>query len=103
MSVDTVVDAIEQEIAKAEETAEEVTQYEISDVEKLFITRTENSFLKTQVELQQLQSRISQLNETANSDRKLFLDKLNELVKKYSIDETKFVFDNIELVFKKKK
>ena len=82
------------EVAKAEKFVEAVRQ-ELSAEEKLAIREIENAYLKAQMEIQ----RLSQITQKAQKD---FTDTVEKLTKKYVVDPATWLFDNVELVFKKK-
>jgi hypothetical protein len=84
------VEAVETPVA----TSEKVSQ-DISTEEKLAIREIEVNYLKAQAEIQ----RLSQITQNA---QKVFTDKVQELTKKYEIDQSKWVFDNVKLAFLKK-
>lgn len=82
------------EVKKVEAVAERLVQ-ELSAEEKLAIRDLENKYLKAQMEIQRL-SKIVQ-------DTQAEYTKITEsLVKKYVIDPATWLFDNAELVFKKR-
>jgi prophage antirepressor-like protein len=100
--VEAVVEAVKEEaksVAEAVKTevAPEVqkTTQVISVDERLFIRELENSYLKAQMEI----SKLSQVTQGAQAK---FTAKVEELTKKYAVDPAEWVFDNIELVFRKK-
>ena len=80
--------------AAVEKVVEKVTQ-ELSAEEKLAIREIENSYLKAQIEI----NRLSGITQKAQKD---FTDKVEVLTKKYVIDPALYIFDNVELVFRKK-
>ena len=109
MSIETEVKAVEAEvkaevvkveaevkaeIAKVEKAVEKVLQ-ELTAEEKLAIREIENAYLKAQMEIQ----RLSQITQKAQKD---FTDTVEKLTKKYVVDSATWLFDNVELVFKKK-
>ncbi len=98
MSVETVVEEVKQEVVKvieeAKAVAEKVAQ-EISAEEKLVIREIENSYLKAQVEI----TRLSQITQKAQSD---FTKTVEDLTKRYAIDPSVWVFDNVKLQFTRK-
>lgn len=116
MSVETVVEEVKQEVVKvAEEAKQEVgvvvtevkkvgsevvveakklTQ-ELSAEEKLAIREVENAYLKAQMEIQ----RLSQITQKAQQD---FTKNVENLAKKYALDSSRWVFDNVELIWKKR-
>jgi hypothetical protein len=109
MSVETVVEEVKQEVANAAAEVkaevvkvEERIRVELEDTEKLALVRFERSFLQAQVEVQNLQKRMEQLQEAANAASKGYTSRLQELVKKYTIDEARLVFNAIEGAFVKK-
>lgn len=68
---------------------------ELTTEEKLFIRETENKYLKAQIEL----NRLSQIAGQAQRD---FSSKVEELTKRYLLNPAEYIFDNVELIFKKK-
>jgi hypothetical protein len=84
---------VKAEVAKVEKVVEKVLQ-ELTAEEKLAIREIENTYLKAQMEIQ----RLSQITQKAQKD---FTDTVEKLTKKYVVDAT-WLFDNVELVFKKK-
>lgn len=116
MSVETEVKKVEGEVvaeAKAVEgevrqlatetvaAVEERVRVEIEAVEKLVLRDAETEFLRAQVQIRDLQSQIKDASQVAEKASKKYSDQIEVLVKKYSIDKAKMVFDNIENVFKK--
>lgn len=98
MLVEEKVEEVVEEVKKVEE----VVRIDITDSEKLFVTKTENDFLKAQVEIHQLSQRISQLQEAAKTAQNAFTSKVTELEQKYSVDKTKLQFNMLEQAFTKK-
>ena len=82
------------EVAKVEKVVEKVLQ-ELTAEEKLAIREIENAYLKAQMEIQ----RLSQITQKAQAD---FTANVERLTKKYVVDPATWLFDNVELVFKKK-
>jgi hypothetical protein len=82
------------EVAKVEKAVEKVLQ-ELTAEEKLAIREIENAYLKAQMEIQ----RLSQITQKAQKD---FTDTVEKLTKKYAIDPAIWLFDNVDLLFKKK-
>ena len=113
MSVETVVEgavaSVEAEVKKiVGETTAEVAKVEaevkpevekltqaITAEEKLAIRELEVGYLKAQAEIQ----RLSQITSNA---QKNFTTTVDELVKKYAVNPAEWVFDNVELIFKKR-
>jgi len=107
-AVKTEVDKIEEKaVAVVEEVKAEVKKVEervrvdINDTEKLLVTRTENDFLKAQVEIQQLNARIVHLQDVAKKCGEKFTADTTALAKKYEVDLKNFYFNNIEQAFMK--
>jgi hypothetical protein len=105
-AVENTVQEVKQEVvAVAEEVKAEVVKVEervrveLEDAEKLALVRFEKNFLQAQVEVQQLQKRMEQLQESANAASKGYTTRLQELVKKYTVDEAKMAFNAIEGAF----
>jgi formiminotetrahydrofolate cyclodeaminase len=73
----------------------EATIQHISAEEKLAIREIENTYLKAQIEI----NRLSQITQKAQQD---FTKTVEDLTKKYVISPAEFVFDNVELAFKRK-
>jgi|ERR1035437_7406099 hypothetical protein len=102
MNVQEAVKAVEGEVVKVAEevksavtkTVEKVTQ-ELSTDEKLAIREIENSYLKAQLQVQAL----SQTTQKAQVD---FTRVVENLARKYVLDPSVWVFDNVELIWKKK-
>ena len=86
--VEAAVKAIEAKVVKFAEGA----RVEISVEEKFFVTKMENEFLKSQLEIQRL-------TKIVENTQKQFLE---GLTKKYAINPLTHMFNNIELVFTKK-
>jgi len=82
------------EAVKVEKAVEKVLQ-ELTAEEKLAIREIENSYLKASMEIQ----RLSQTTQKAQVD---FTATVEHLTKKYLINPAEMLFDNVELVFKKK-
>jgi len=82
-----VVDAVVPEVKKLVQ--------EISTEEKLFLREVENSYLKATMEV----SRLSQTTQRAQQD---FTKAVETMVKKYALDPTTWVFDNVKLLFTRK-
>ncbi len=80
--------------AVVEKVVEKVLQ-ELTTEEKLFIREIENNYLKTQMEI----NRLSQITQTAQRN---YTVKVEELTKKYVVDPATWIFDNVELIFRKK-
>jgi ribosome recycling factor len=109
MSVETVVEEVKAEATKVEgevkaavaEVKEEVTKavakttQELTAEEKLAIREIENEYLKAQIEI----NRLSTITQGA---QKKFTSTVESLTKKYVVDPTEWVFDNVELLFRKK-
>ena len=105
MSVSTEIKAAETEIVEvAKEVVAEVKEVvakveeklrqEITDAEKVIVTRMENEYLKATLELQRLQTQVSTI-------QKNYPAYIESLAKKYGIEIKDFTFDAIELLFKK--
>ena len=92
--VKSVEGAVVAEVAKVEKAVEKVLQ-ELTAEEKLAIREIENSYLKASMEIQ----RLSQTTQKAQQD---FTATVERLTKKYVVDPATWLFDNVELVFKKK-
>ena len=92
--VKAVEGAVVAEVAKVEKAVEKVLQ-ELTAEEKLAIREIENAYLKAQMEIQ----RLSQITQKAQKD---FTDTVEKLTKKYAIDPAVYLFDNVELLFKRK-
>ena len=89
-----VVKVAEEVKAEAVKIVEKVRQ-ELTAEEKLAIREIENSYLKAQVEI----NRLSQQTQQAQQQ---FTATVERLTKKYTVDPTLWLFDNVELLFKKK-
>lgn len=87
---------IEQKLAA---TAKKV-RVDITTEEKLFLRDAEAEFLRAQVEIKDLQSKIQSCAVKAEAASKKYTAKLEELIKKYGIDKAEMLFDNIENAFK---
>jgi hypothetical protein len=96
-AVETEVKAVEQKVA----TTVKRVRVDITTEEKLALRDAEASFLRAQVEIRDFQARIKDSMAKAESASKVFTERLESLVKKYSIDKASQVFDNIENCFKK--
>jgi ABC-type nitrate/sulfonate/bicarbonate transport system substrate-binding protein len=98
MNVETAVEKAKEEVVnvaeEAKAVAEKVTQ-ELSSEEKLFIRETENTYLKAQIEV----NRLSQVTQKAQED---FTKKVEELTRKYAVDPSLWLFDNVKLSFRRK-
>ncbi len=91
-------DGVAAEVAKVEaevKPAVERLLQELTAEEKLGIRDIELAYLKAQMEI----NRLSTTTQTAQTN---FKNTVDILIKKYAIDPAEWVFDNIELVFKKK-
>ena len=100
----SVVEEVKQEVTKVtEEVKKEIerVRVDVTDAEKLFLTKLENDFLKAQVELQQLNQRMTHLQDVAKKTQEGFVAKTTELAKKYEVDLKEFFFNNIEQAFVK--
>lgn len=75
------------------------TRVDITDVEKLVITKIENDFLKAQVELQQLDRRMVHLQDVAKKCGEKFTAETAALYKKYELDSSEYGFNNVEQAF----
>ena len=102
MDVQEVVKAVEGEVAavaeKVEAVAEKVVEkftQELTADEKLAIREIENAYLKAQIEI----NRLSQITQKAQGD---FTANVEKLTKKYAVDPATWLFDNVELIFRKK-
>ena len=97
-----VVEGVKQEVVKiAEEVkaevvkvVEKVTQ-ELSTEEKLAIREIETTYLKAQIQIQTL----SQTTQKSQAD---FTKIVEGMARKYVLDPSVWVFDNVELIWKKK-
>jgi type IV secretory pathway VirB4 component len=102
MTIATVLEGavkdVEIEVAKVEAAIAPViaklTQ-EITTDEKLAIREIENAYLKAQMDIQ----RLSQITQKAQKD---YTAQVEALTKKYVVDPAIWLFDNVELIFKKK-
>jgi len=96
--VEAVVSEVKVEATKLVEEAKaevkKLTQ-ELTAEEKLGIREIENTYLKAQIEIQ----RLSQITQNA---QKNFTATVENLTKKYLINPAEMVFDNVELIFKRK-
>ena len=90
-AVAPVVKAVKAEVAKI---VEKTTQ-EITDAEKLAIREIENTYLKSQIEI----NRLSQITQKAQQD---FTANVEALTKKYVVPAETWVFNNVSLIFQKK-
>lgn len=68
---------------------------ELTSDEKLVIREIENKYLKAQIEI----TRLSQITSQAQKD---FTSTVEGLTKKYAVAPAEWLFDNAELIFKKK-
>lgn len=84
------VKVVEQVKAEATKLSQEITAEE-----KLAIRDIENTYLKAQIEI----NRLSQITQNA---QKNFTNTVEGLTKKYVVDPAVWVFDNAELIFRKK-
>jgi hypothetical protein len=104
-----VIEAVEAEVKKVEgevvaevkaveavveKVIEKVTQ-ELTADEKLAIREIENTYLKAQIEI----TRLSTITQKAQKD---FTDTIEKYTKKYAVDPLVWIFDNVELIFRKK-
>lgn len=67
----------------------------LTSEEKLAIREIENAYLKAQVEI----NRLSQITQKAQKD---FTNTVESLTKRYAVDPAIWLFDNAELIFRKK-
>jgi copper chaperone CopZ len=109
MSVETEVKAVEAEVTKVEGVvfaeAKKVVEEVKAEVkkltqaltaeEKLAIREIEVVYLKAQGQIQSL----SQTTQKAQAD---FTKIIENLTKKYAVDPAEWLFDNVELIFKRK-
>jgi type IV secretory pathway VirB4 component len=109
MSIENVAKAVEGEVVKvAEEIKAEVAKVveavkpevqklvqELSAEEKLALREIENGYLKAQMEIQ----RLSQITQAAQQN---FTKNVEALTKKYVVDPSSWLFDNVLLQFKRK-
>jgi len=91
VKVETEVKA---EVVEVEKAVEKVIQ-ELTADEKLAIREIENAYLKAQIEV----NRLSTITQKAQKD---FTETVEKLTKKYVVDPATWIFDNVELVFKKR-
>ena len=96
--VEAVAAEVKQEAIKVVEEvkaeAKKLTQ-ELSAEEKLAIREIENSYLKAQIEI----NRLAQITKDAQQK---FTSNVEALTKKYVLSPAEYVFDNVELLFRKK-
>lgn len=109
MSIETVVEEVKAEATKVEgEVVAEVKKVEgavatevkklvqeITAEEKLTIRDIENAYLKAQIEI----NRLVVITEKAQKD---FTANVEKLTIKYAVKPTEWLFDNAELIFRKK-
>lgn len=88
-----VVKVAEEVKAAVIKVVDKVTQ-EISSEEKLAIRDVENEYLKAQLQIQTL-------SQTTQRAQAKFTSIVEGLTKKYVVDPASWVFDNVELKFKK--
>lgn len=91
----TKAEAIAEEVVAEVKKVAERIRVDINTEEKLAVRELENNFLKAQMEMTRLQGLIQQY-------QKSFTSNIEGLTKKYVINPAEFVFDSIELAFKKK-
>lgn len=97
-----VLEAVKNEVEKIEEKVAEVVKrarVDLTDTEKLLVTKIENDFLKAQVELQQLNQRMTHLQDVAKKCGEKFTAETISLAKKYAVDLKEFYFNNVEQAF----
>jgi len=97
MSVADEVKKLEGEVVGVEKKVVAEVEAAIIDIkaeEKLVISKIVNEYLKVQLQLQGL-------NQQAQDGRKKFEDEVKGLIEKYVVDTTKYVFNEVDLVFKK--
>jgi uncharacterized protein YeeX (DUF496 family) len=95
---ETLKEAVTEVIKETEAKVEKIEQairVEISDAEKLVVRNLENEFLKAQMEMQRLTATLKNIQEQ-------FPKLVDTYVKKYALDPAVYVFDAVELAFKKK-
>jgi uncharacterized protein YpuA (DUF1002 family) len=85
-----VAEEVKAEVVKVAEKAKQ----ELTADEKLAIREIENAYLKAQIEIQ----RLSAITSKAQAD---FTKTVESLTKKYVLDPSIWVFDNIKLIFTK--
>ena len=108
MSVEeTVVNGTKQVEEKVEDIAKEVVaaekervRVEIEATEKLILRDAETEFLRAQVQMRDLQTQMKEVMQKSEAASKKYSDQIEVLVKKYTIDKTKMIFDNVENIFK---
>ena len=98
-AVETALSNVEKEVVAEVKKVDQRTRVEISDAEKFFMSRTENDFLKAQVEIQQLSQRITHLQGVATKAQNSFVAKTEELAKKYEISLKEFVYNAVDSAF----
>jgi hypothetical protein len=99
----TVAGDVEKEVKKVStEVKAEVkrTRVDITTEEKLFLRDAEAAFLRAQVEIRDFQARIKDCVTKSESATRVYTAKIDELVKKYAINKTEMMFDNLENAFK---
>ena len=95
---ETVV-VVEEVKAEAQKIVKK-TKVEITTDEKLFLRDAETEFLRAQMDIKDAQAKIQSFAQRAEMASKVYTARLNELVKKYAINGTEQMFDNIENCFK---
>lgn len=73
---------------------------DITADEKLLLRDAETEFLRAQVNIRDIQTKLKEETGKAEAATKKYSSKLEELVVKYGIDKAGYVFDNLENTFK---
>lgn len=97
-AVETAVADVKSEVAKVDSRV----RVDLTDAEKFVVSQLENTFLKAQVEAQQLQTRLADLDKQAQSVRQSFVNKTEELAKQYGVDLKDYIYNAMEFAFTKK-
>lgn len=100
-----VKDAVVEEVKKAEEVVAKVekkTRIELEATESLFLRTVEAEWLRSQVEIRDIQTSLKAAMDKAEASSKKHLEKVEELGVKYGANKVEYMFDNIENVFKAK-
>jgi hypothetical protein len=101
-SVETKVEGVVKEIKAETVKVDDRVKVEISDAEKFFMSRTENDFLKAQLEITQLSQRITHLQEVTKKASAAYTAKAEEMAKTYGVELKDFIYNAVENAFTKK-
>jgi uncharacterized protein YpuA (DUF1002 family) len=100
--VATEVTAEGEEIAVEVEEVVKAATVGITDAEKFAVRDLENAFLKANLELKRLQEEVKKHQDTITDAQKKFPAMIEGYAKRLGISITEYVFDAVDLLFKRK-